>query len=135
MFGPFLVHKPDLRPSPFQNKPGGKGGELLWDSFAGGRISPPIGNSKAPTCLTHTTTRKPMPCSELERFANQTATENALVHNIRKRKEIILRSNSPWGFYPFQPPDSPKGQVARVSGELPPCMTRGSPLRPLGCLT
>ena len=42
-------------------------------------------------------------------------------------KEIILRSNSPWGFYPFQPPDSPKGQVARVSGELPPCMTRGSP--------
>ena len=51
------------------------------------------------------------------------------------RKEIILRSNSPWGFYPFQPPDSPKGQVARVSGELPPCMTRGSPLRPLGCLT
>ena len=53
----------------------------------------------------------------------------------RVRKEIILRSNSPWGFYPFQPPDSPKGQVARVSGELPPCMTRGSPLRPLGCLT
>ena len=51
------------------------------------------------------------------------------------RKEIILRSNSPWGFYPFQPPDSPKGQVVRVSGELPPCMTRGSPLRPLGCLT
>ena len=42
------------------------------------------------------------------------------------RKEIILRSNSPRGFYPFQPQDSPKGQVARVSGELPPCMTRGS---------
>ena len=52
-----------------------------------------------------------------------------------ERKEIIFRSNSPWGFYPFQPPNSPKGQVARVSGELPPCMTRGSPLRPLGCLT
>ena len=50
-------------------------------------------------------------------------------------EEIILRSNSPWGFYPFQPPNSPKGQVARVSGELQPCMTRGSPLRPLGCLT
>ena len=52
-----------------------------------------------------------------------------------QRKEIILRSNSPWGFYPFQLPDSPKGQVARVSGELPPCMTRGSSLRPLGHLT
>ena len=51
------------------------------------------------------------------------------------RKEIILRSNSPWGFYPFQHPDSPKGQVARVSGEPPPCMTRGSSLRPLSCLT
>ena len=51
------------------------------------------------------------------------------------RKEIILRSNSPWGFHPFQPPNSPKGQVARVFGELPPCMTRGSSLRPLGCLT
>ena len=51
------------------------------------------------------------------------------------RKEIILRSNSPWGFYPFQLPDSPKGQVARVSGELPPCMTRGSSLRPLSHLT
>ena len=49
-------------------------------------------------------------------------------------KEIILRSNSPWGFHPFQPPNSPKGQVARVFGELPPCMTRGSSLRPLGCL-
>ena len=45
-----------------------------------------------------------------------------------------LRSNSPWGFYPFQHPDLPKGQVARVSGELPPCMTRGSSLRPLSCL-
>ena len=53
----------------------------------------------------------------------------------KEGKEIIFRSNSPWGFYPFQPPNSPKGQVARVSGELPPCMTRGSPLRPLGCLT
>ena len=52
-----------------------------------------------------------------------------------QRKEIILRSNSPWGFYPFQLPDSPKGQVTRVSGELPLCMTRGSPLRPLSCLT
>ena len=58
-----------------------------------------------------------------------------LMRTRHTRKEIILRSNSPWGFYPFQPPDSPKGQVARVSGELPPCMTRGSPLRPLGCLT
>ena len=51
------------------------------------------------------------------------------------RKEIILRSNSPWGFYPFQLPNSPKGQVARVSGEQPPCMTRGTSLRPLGHLT
>ena len=39
------------------------------------------------------------------------------------------------GLLPIPAPDSPKGQVTRVSGELPPCMTRGSPLRPLGCLT
>ena len=58
----------------------------------------------------------------------------SLLHMHCTRKEIILRSNSPWGFYPFQLPDSPKGQVARVSGELPPCMTRGSSLRPLGHL-
>ena len=37
------------------------------------------------------------------------------------RKEIILRSISPWGFCPFHHPDSPKGQVVRVSGELLPC--------------
>ena len=69
---------------------------------------------------------------------NQNRPQISTVRTLDKpypRKEIILRSNSPWGFYPFQPPDSPKGQVARVSGELPPCMTRGSPLRPLGCLT
>ena len=40
-----------------------------------------------------------------------------------QRKEIILRSNSPWGFCPFHHPDSPKGQVVWVSGELLPCMT------------
>ena len=53
----------------------------------------------------------------------------------RCRKEIILRSNSPWGFCPFHHPDSPKGQVMRVSGELLPCMTRGSSHRPLRLLT
>ena len=51
------------------------------------------------------------------------------------RKEIILRSNSPWGFCPFHHPDPPKGQVVRVSGELLPCMTRGSSHRPLRLLT
>ena len=51
------------------------------------------------------------------------------------RKEIILRSNSPWGFCPFHHPDSPNGQVVRVSGELLPCMTRGSSHRPLRLLT
>ena len=52
-----------------------------------------------------------------------------------ERKEIILRSNSPRGFCPFHHPDSPKGQVVRVSGELLPCMTRGSSHRPLRLLT
>ena len=61
-----------------------------------------------------------------------------LVHMLgstQGRKEIILRSNSPWGFCPFHHPDSPKGQVVRVSGELLPCMTRGSSHRPLRLLT
>ena len=71
--------------------------------------------------------------SSLREFGEKQYRQNCRSAAIRK--EIILRSNSPWGFCPFQPPNSPKGQVVRVSGELLPCMTRGSSHRPLRLLT
>ena len=59
----------------------------------------PAGNLQwTPSC------RSPRPSARPRHTGNI-----CLVWQVVPRKEIILRSNSPWGFYPFQLPDSPKG--------------------------
>ena len=58
-----------------------------WGNFA------TLGTFKAPNCLTHTLTCKPMLRSEADRFANQVATESSI--SSQHLKESAVPSNCP----------------------------------------
>ena len=63
-------------------------GSFPWRQFCGGKISPPLEIPKAPNCLMHTFTCKPMPCSETERFANQMATKSSFSSEHMKESAV-----------------------------------------------
>ena len=55
--------------------------------MAGGEFAT-LGIPKAPNCLTHTLTCKPMLCSEADRFANQMATESSTTSQHLKESAV-----------------------------------------------
>ena len=67
-------------------------GNLYGDYFAGGKFAggnfATLGIPKAPNCLTHTLTCKPMLCSEADRFANQMATESSTTSQHLKESAV-----------------------------------------------